>query len=426
MLYIDEVTPEKATLLAREADHQSADILIFIDNAADATDAINILSRCRKVKIIAAERDYYFDIVSHKFNKSEFTILDVSGLADSDIQEIQNLIPTDVSRRDFRRDLGDLDSQEQPTIFEFFIKTIIDNSLIERFLAALKELKSTDLLKHDLLIAACYLYNCRVPMSLDVAAAFSSSYSVNAIEAKNILDGVGSLLSPYEGALAELRENYYVPRSRSIAETVLQKVAGNDLRRVFDNFHNYVSPTKITRYDIFKRSAYDARLMKRAYPNFRDGIEFYESAFTRDPSHYLKQQGALYLSDRGQTELAFSWIDQARSMAGKNNPTIRNSYAVILFDANYSKPVDADVVATLNESMQILDDCYNYDKRKAYHAKVFAEQALSFYEKVPDEPNIKSYLVKAQKWIDAERTQRKSARWMNPLNRKLSAALRSL
>ena len=189
-------------------------------------------------------------------------------------------------------------------------------------------------------------------------------------------------------------------------------------------FHEEVSPTKIGRYDIFRRNAYDAKIVGRAFPNWEDGLEFYLKVEHRDSTHSLKQQGALYLSNKKQFDLAFSWIDDALAMTGKFNPSVRNTYAVILFSANIDKPSSADVIATLDESMQILQRCHKDDHRKIYHAKIYAEQALRYQRKLPTSSNAAAYLEQSDVWLASELKARPADRRMLQLAKNVKAVRR--
>jgi hypothetical protein len=171
--------------------------------------------------------------------------------------------------------------------------------------------------------------------------------------------------------------------------------------------------------------AYDANLTMRAFPRWEDGLDFYESCFTRDRSHSFKQQGAIYLSRKKQYPLAFKWIDQAMSIAGKRGASVRNTYAVIMFNANYDKPsASVEVVTTLNESMQILQKCYTDDLRKAYHAKVFSDQAVKYADKYPKSTQSAQYLDQATAWLNTELRTRQGDRAINQLLRSLKSARR--
>ncbi len=124
--------------------------------------------------------------------------------------------------------------------------------------------------------------------------------------------------------------------------------------------------------------------------------------------------------------MAFTWIDEARGMTSRNNSAIRNSYAVILFSANYGKASTSEVKDSLDESMSILSRCYDEDHRKVYHAKIFADQALKYANKFPDSPNSKSYLESTEQWLSAELRTRIGDKRMTQLRRQVITALRAL
>lgn len=425
--YIEEITPEKAGLLIREIDLEGRKALLFVDNAADAWEAINLFVNSSNIQVIAADRDYIFDSVAHRFSRNKFSFIDVTGLTLLDVQAVRDKIPAGLKRREvFRPIPQELDVETQPTFFEVIDSSIADHSLTERFIDALKNLKIESPLKHDLLVLSCYLYSCRVPMSLDVAIAYSRNHTTDPNIVFEILTSMGSFLSIYEGSLSEGNQAYYVPRSRSVAEAVMRKIPSEILKHLLLTFHTEVSPTKISRYDIFRRGAYEAGLVGKAFPNWEEGLAFYELASTRDHSHSLKQQGAIYLAHRKQYHLAFSWIDEALTMIGRRNAPVKNTYAVILFSANSDKPLDSDVISSLIESMGILANCYTSDIRKAYHAKVFADQAIKFAARLPSQPESIQYLDQAKEWLEAELALRVGDRGMTKIITQLKQARRAI
>lgn len=426
-LFIEELTPEKARLLQKDIDAEGVKVAAFIDNAADAWEAIEILGKSSNIQIVAAERDYIFDSVAHRFARGKFDIFDVSGLSAIDVQAVLDKIPAGVQRLSIRYVQDSLDAESDPTFLEVMDSNIAGHLLTDRFIEALAELKKESPEKHDLLLLACYLYSCRVPTSVDVASSFLSKRLGDPREVYEILKGMGTLLSNYEGSLAETEQAFFVPRSRSVAEAVMRRVGSSDLRRLLIEFHTEVSPTKIPRYDIFRRMAYDANLTTRAFPEWKDGLDFYEKCFDRDGSHSFKQQGAIYLSRKKQYPLAFKWIDDAMAIAGRRAASVRNTYAVIIFNANYDKESSIqDVVTTLDESMGILQKCYTEDLRKVYHAKVFADQAVKYAKKFPSSPRSSEYLEQASGWLKTELKLRQGDRAINQLLRDLKSARRML
>ena len=427
-LFIDEITPEKAALLTRDIDAEGVPVQLYIDNAADSWEAIDILARSANIRVIAAERDYIFDSVSHRFSPHKFQVLDVSGLAPTDVQAVLDRIPAGVQRAAFVQVQDPLASDLDPTFFEVFDKSIYGHFLTDRFVDALKELKREAPAKHHLLLVACYLYSCRVPLSVDVAHSYVSAFSgltSSPSETLTLLQAMPSLLSPYEGGLADSHQAHFVPRSRAVAEAAIRRVAASDLRQLLEVFHSEVSPSKIARYDIFRRMAYDANLTTRAFNNWEQGLKFYEDTFLRDGTHSFKQQCAIFLSRKKQFPLAFKWIDEALALAGKRAASVRNTYAVILFNANYDKPLSASgVLTSLDESMEALRKCHKDDLRKAYHAKVFSDQAIRYFEKVGKSHKSSEYLEQAAIWLENELRERKEDRSITQLLRRVRATRR--
>lgn len=284
-LYIEDITPEKAALLNRQIQKEGQSVIAFIDNAADASEAIQMLVNNSHIKIVASERDYIFDSVAHRFPSAKFLVKDISSLSAVDIQAIENHIPNDINHHAYIRPTDSLNSAVEPTFFEVISSTITDSSLADRFLDALKKYRKSNFIEHDILVAACYCYASHIPISIDIATAFCHPQNLNVLQVMKAMESMGSMLSQYEGTMAEQNQSYYVPRSRQVSEVVLQKIPVVDLRRVLEIFHSEVSTTKIGKYDVFKRNAYDARLIGRAFPNWKDGLLFYERAFVRDFSY---------------------------------------------------------------------------------------------------------------------------------------------
>jgi hypothetical protein len=73
---------------------------------------------------------------------------------------------------------------------------------------------------------------------------------------------------------------------------------------------------------------------------------------------------------------------------------------------------------SLDQSMKILAECHQYDRRKTFHAVTFADQAIQYFNLYAD-GNAYSYLTTAAKWLrDEKRT--------NPWNRSVSRLLKEV
>lgn len=115
--FIEEITPEKANLLKREIDSEGRRVLLFIDNAADAWEAINLLSDSPNITVIAAERDYIYDSVAHRFPRRKFEHIDVTGLTPLDVQAVRDKIPAGLKRREVFKPLPRELDVETPNLF---------------------------------------------------------------------------------------------------------------------------------------------------------------------------------------------------------------------------------------------------------------------------------------------------------------------
>ncbi len=198
-------------------------------------------------------------------------------------------------------------------------------------------------------------------------------------------------------------QDYYKCRTRYLAELIIQKVPNYKLMRlVLNKFVERVPAFKICRYDIFKNSAFDADIVTRYFIKYEDGIEFYKKCLEIEDSAFMYQQIALYASRKRKYSDAFRWIDKAKNCEGRNIFSIRNTHAIILFNANISKENDdGSVIATLHQSLEILKDCYKNDLRKGFHARIFGELVLKFYETYGYD-EVEKYIATANEWLEIE------------------------
>jgi tetratricopeptide (TPR) repeat protein len=199
----------------------------------------------------------------------------------------------------------------------------------------------------------------------------------------------------------EENQDYFMPRSIILAETIIKQVPSKLLKRVLNIFLDNLPPYKIINYRAFRKKAHDKSIINKAFPDWEEGKKYYEDLIEDDKNnHFLWQQGALYLSQKKQYNLAFIWIEQARNMSNNRVTSIKNSHAIILFDANINRE-GYEVQESLDRSMEILKDCYFEDKRKIYHAKRFAYQAINYYERFASDIG-KNYLKQAENWLKDE------------------------
>ena len=282
-------------------------------------------------------------------------------------------------------------------MFEIIEANISINQLKERFKSVIREIEKNNENLLDMLVLCCFVHRCRTPVNMDMLLAFFKQKIENYKDIYNMNNTLGSMLTDYFGELADSEQDHFVPRSTIVAESILKQVRPKVLKRVVLNFTKNVSRYRISRFDIFRRKAYDANLMTFVFQEWEEGRDFYELVHSFDNNNpYLRQQGALYLAYNRKFKEAFRWIDEAIVMSKGAITSIRNSHAIILFKANIDSPDgDSTVQTTLEKSMDILKECYTYDKRKTYHALTFAEQSLLYLEKYPNQEGAIEYLKTA-------------------------------
>lgn len=132
-------------------------------------------------------------------------------------------------------------------------------------------------------------------------------------------------------------------------------------------------------------------------------------------------RGALYLSSKRRYRDAFDWIDRAKILTNDKQFSIRNSHAIIMFDANYDVNTP-EATEQLDRSMEILHKCFNDDMRKTFHAKTYADQALRYFQKYNSEKAL-AYLKQSSLWLEDEIKNKEWAYDLKSLSRKISEAI---
>lgn len=423
-LVCKNMTVEKSDFVLRRLNGDKA--LIFIDDFANDLNAFNNLVGRQNIRLVGFERDYNYEIVSHKIDKRNCKRIDITILPDKDIQEIFNKIPIEVRTQA----LSQTGKEEMsPSLFELIQLNTTIPKLKDRFAEVIRQLESSKPILVDILVMLSYVHSCRTPASFDMLMSYLRNTTNDYKEIYQLLQELGQMVVDYGGGAIGIDDNqdYFIPRSTIIAEAVMSQVPSRILRRVINTFHNEISPYRIFRYDIFKMRAYDSGLMAHAFPDWEEGYKFYETAYYIDRSAYLRQQGALYLTKMQRYREAFIWIDEALIQTKHKVFSIRNSHAVILFKANIDKDASGAIVReTLDSSMKILSDCYDADQRKLYHALVFADQAIKYHDKFRDMRSV-AYLQTSEKWLSEEEKKgfRRQAiqRLLRSINNILTTAL---
>lgn len=391
----ENISFNKSEIIRQEVKQET---IILVDNYTTDTESFLNISRNSKIILIGFDRYFYVDMTSHKISKEEFEFYDVSDLTDKDIQDIYNSIPVSIRKKTLTKRIK---TNEVPSIFEIVNYNITKPALKERYVQILEDLNEEDPDLLDLLLMTSYLHSCRVPISFEVANSFLDS-EFQYTEVIEMLDSLKGMINEVVGNISLnniLDQDYYEPRSQVLAETIISQANHKYFKRMFIKFHENVPKHQIPNFKTFKRKAYDSFHVIKAFYKWEEGLDFYEKAYNSDKSAFLLQQSAIYLMKKKKFTEAAIQIDKALQSSYKRFFTIENTHAIILFKANINS-IDSDVSVrnTLDKSMSILKKCYLEDKRKPYHAIIFAEQAISYHTKYPDKISFE-YLNLAKGWL---------------------------
>ena len=372
--------------------------LIIVENFTDDVDAFLLLAKLPYVKLLGVDRGHNFTIVNHKMRPKDFDIINVTELKEQDIQSIIDAIPEGIRRSEAEIKKNKFDAND--SIFEFVIRHVKGQTIRNRYRDFIQKLENTDRDLTEFLVLCAYMNKARVPLSMEVAYSYFSDKNYDEVMAmrNQLADFLQEVDSEW---LAEREIDGYRPRTSIISDAILEYTKRETLADVMWNVINNVYYVSICNYRTFHKWAFDKDMMMRAFPNWHEGKEFLEEAFLYDNRNpYVLQQGALYLSAKKRYREAFDWIDRAKTMTDDKHFSIRNSHAIILFDANYEVDTE-EAEIQLDLSMDILHKCYTNDKRRTFHARTYAEQSLRYFKKYHNDKSIR-YLNQAQTWLNDE------------------------
>lgn len=363
--------------------------MLFVDDCFRNTDALIKLFRSANIQVICFDRDFNYERQYHKINSYIFEPIDITEITQEDAQSIVNIIPTELRRET----AGTRNFDKDPTILNLLAMNL--KSINFKFLPRFYE---NDPIAAKVFLMIVYVHSCGTPCSFDMIYSFLGDDEYTWEDMYNIIERAGGLIKDaYEGFddynILDGIQDYYQCRSRFFAEKIISSIPkGTELfAEVLEEFTRYVPAYKICFYDKFKRTAYDADFTVRAFPNIKDGIEFYELCSEKDESEYIYQQAAIYFSRLGDYKNAFIWIEKARNLSHYNRFSIDSTYAKIYFDVNLHANQEQTKIA-----LDILSSCCKNDKRKAIHFAVFAKCCLEYV----DIYNDSSYLNTALEYIE--------------------------
>lgn len=405
-LITSSMTRERAVLLTRSLGGRR--VLLFMDNVAESLEALAVLCKVPTVQCVCADRDYDFDIVSDRLPTERVTLISVNEIALEDIQQLRDRIPSGMLAR------GKPKTHKINHLLDWMHENLRSaNRLRRRFEDFINKVSVEEPHCAEMFLLICYAHRSRVPAAMDMILSYFSLrdsrvtfgmvYELRRRLGTYIDDIFGFALSDVSDGADQGDQDYFRVRSQHCAELALSVAPTNLLQTVVETTLDIHSDC-IAHYGTFRRRAYDAGFMKeRVFPNADGGKRFYEKLYHKSHNFYDLQQGALYLLHKQRFEEAFTWIDRAITESGGKVFAIKNSHAVILFKANIEKDHRSPAVREqLDAAMKILRECVDKDKRKFYHVRSFAKNALQYHTAYRDVKAVE-YLQQAREWLEWEK-----------------------
>jgi tetratricopeptide (TPR) repeat protein len=405
-LVFDNMTYNRAEYIAKLVGSERA--FMIVENFTDDIDAFLLLSSLPNVKVLGIDLSHNYATINHLIDAGRFEVINVTELKDQDVQGIIDAIPDEIRRNEKRKWKSRQYSSD--SIYEFVLRHVQGPSIETRYKGFVKNLEKQNRDLIEFLVLCAYMNYSRVPMSMEVAYEYFDKlhYSEVIDMRKQLAD---FLKEDDDEWLAEQNIDGYRPRSSIISQSILKYTDREILADVMWNVVDRVHSFAICNFKTFRKWAFDKTLALKAFANWREGMDFYEQVFIYDNNNpYILQQGALYLSTKHRYREAFDWIDRAKTMTNNKHFSIRNSHAIILFDANYEINT-TEAKGLLIKSMETLHECYTNDNRKTYHAQVYADQALRFFKKYHDNTSVE-FLEQSKVWLNDEL---KGKPWVNEL-----------
>lgn len=402
--YITAITKDEAVFMLNNIGERPA--WVFFNNCCDDIDALLEFAKRDNIYLVGTSDDYKYESIRHILvsKKVSLKVLNCNEISRDEALAMYNKIPTGIKKNKF---LYREDDYEKYTMLEF-IERNVEHAETERSITdMLKKIKKEreDIFK--ILAIASYLTDNGSAISyLIVSHVLKINPFPDAFEkvqdAINYLRDYYNFESFYDDSEMTMQDkdalaliDYFVLRSK-IFSTYTKNILKNDFREDFaEIIYDFLigeSTYNIFRYHVYRITAYDASLFHDLF-SLEKADKIYSFLYEQNESAFILQQQALCQARFGDFDNAFYNIDRALCML-PNNFSIKNSQAIIWFQKNIAINTP-ESIEYLHKAMGILNECFENDNRKLFHAQKFAEFAIDLYKKY----DIADYIEMANRWM---------------------------
>lgn len=387
-LYLNELTPNLSKFLINNIGNKNK-AYIFIDECANDMEAYSIIAKASNIYTITTTETFAFESSKHKLEHIKYKKIDLDEINSTEAQSIYEKIPIKVRTNNFNYKEV---LEEKFGMFEMMSKNVTNFLSEDKVKRILQNAYQKNHKIFEVVAITTYLSYNKSLASLDIFLSYFDEHYKIVCEyinqANKLLADTIVIEDGKNNTFYSLRSHLFAKYSNDILTTLYR----NNYKEIIYRFITQVNPFKIHRYDVFKRSAYDASFFYKLYGN--EANDIYDYLFNYDNNAYTLQQWALYKSKNNDFIGAFDSIDNAKTMEPRNF-SIQNTHAIILFEANKTLTT-VDAHKELTRAMDILSQCYKSDKRKIYHAQKYADFALFLATNLSDY----NYIEHAKEWIE--------------------------
>ena len=384
---------------------------VFVDNCCDDVLASKLLMQQSNFTVVGFTDDYAFESSKHLLNGVCYERKDIDDLTREEAYGIYSKIPQWLQKSPFTYKE---DENEKYSVLELVTSNVKNILSRERVCKLLNRVKSKSETTFQIIALGAYLTCNKSCLNMDVLCSFFDTTDYKILQ--EYIASTQNYLREIDVNLSQDTNNqeYYELRSNLFAKLTYDELKAHfkkDFCKVIRKFILRVSPYNIYQHYIFRRSGYDAKLFSELFG--KEAYDLYECIYRFDDSVYTLQQQALYKAYQRDFTGAFSDIDKALNKS-RFNFSIRNSHAIILFEASKDKRTQI-AEDSMSKAMETLRECFHSDKRKVYHAQKFAEFALYLSENWRKD----DYIEEAKIWLEqiVNTGESKSRQTRNLLNR---------
>jgi hypothetical protein len=393
--FFEQITVDQARKFSSEFNSKS-NIVVFLDNLSSNLPSFEILMKMNNIKIVSAERDVMsFNIRTIDYSSENTSVIDISDISQGEINNICQFMMKPIQNFKF----------EKTSLFEIVSRLWFNTKAQNRIKQIVNNLPEKLLEFYTINTYARY---CGIACSMDMLLSYYTEE--DDIGYTEIFEFVGNLRSAIddENYFKDAEQDYFTLRSQIFSEFSVKAIHPKVLGRVIRKFHKNIHKTLIHNFYIFKKRAWNADIIKLAFPNFKDGIAFYEDQLKHYIDPFIKHQYALYLSRNHKVNSAWRIIEEAYNDTSGRIFSINNTHAMFLFERNIDKDEDeyGTVESMLIKSFDELELCLKKDASTGYHVVTYAKHAKRFHNRYHNEKS-SLFMKKAIKFVKEELSNKK-------------------